>query len=102
MSAKSKGLLYQIKRFEFIFGMFIYDASNAKSYFKTIDYERSLTLYLKNIRNENKEFENIFDQTVAVCKKHKIIVQGVIRRKVSTQIDKQSKSQLFLKINEMK
>ncbi|KAF0765292.1 zinc finger MYM-type protein 1-like [Aphis craccivora] len=29
------------------------------------------------MRNENKEFENIFDQAVALCKKHEIIVQGI-------------------------
>jgi len=74
----------------------VYDASNVKSYLKVssvlqspklnlllaIDNERSLILNFKNIRNENKEFENIFDQIVALCKKHEIIVQGVIRRKV--------------------
>jgi len=100
MSAKGKGLLYQIKRFEFIFGMFMMHPilnlilkvssvlqSPKLSILLAIDNVRSLTLNLKSMRNENKEFENIFEQAVALCKKHGIIVPDVIRRKVSTQID---------------
>ena len=103
MSAKSKGLLYQIKRFEFIFGMFMMHPI-LNLILKVSSVLQSPKLNLKNMRNENKEFENIFDQAVALCKKHEIIVPDVIRRKVSIQIDKQSKSQFFFenKLDEMK
>ncbi|KAL4141708.1 hypothetical protein QTP88_004297 [Uroleucon formosanum] len=117
MSAKGKGILYQIKRFEFIFGMFMMHPilnhilkvssvlqSPKLNLLLVIDNVRSLTLNLKNMRNENKEFENIFEQAVALCKKHGIIIPDVIRRKVSTQIDNKSKSQFFFKnkLDEMK
>lgn len=113
MSAKGKGLLYQIKRFEFIFGMFMMHPilnlilkvssvleSPKLNLLLAIDNDvRSLTLNLKSMRNEN-----IFEQAVALCKKHGIIVPDVIRRKVSTQIDNKSKSHFFLKnkLDEMK
>ncbi|KAF0711305.1 zinc finger MYM-type protein 1-like [Aphis craccivora] len=117
ISEKSKSLLYQIIRFEFIFGMFMMHPilnlilkvssvlqSPKLNLLLGIDNVRSLTSNLKNMRNENKEFKNIFDQAVTLCKNHEIIVPAVIRRKVSTQIDKQSKSQFFFenKLDEMK
>ncbi|KAL4127363.1 hypothetical protein QTP88_011537 [Uroleucon formosanum] len=89
MSAKGKGVLYQIKRFEFIFGMFMMHLilnlilkvssvlqSPKLNLLLAVDNVRSLTLNLKNIN----------------------------RRKVSTQIDNKSKSQFFFlnKLDEMK
>jgi len=62
-----------------------------------------LQLNLKNMRNKNKEFENIFDQAVALCKKYEIIVPGVICRKLSTQIYKKTKVHIFEnKLDEIK
>jgi len=60
-----------------------------------IDNIRALTLNVKDMRNKNKEFENNFDQAVALCKKHEIIVLSVIRRKVSTKINEKTGSQYF-------
>lgn len=110
MRAKGIGLLYQMKTFEFVFGMFMmYPILNlilkVSSLLQTpklnlllaLDNVQSLTSNLKSFRNKNKEFEDIFNQAEALCKKHQIIIPDLLRRKVSTQIDQKSNSQYFFK-----
>lgn len=110
MSAKGMGLNHQLKSFDFFFGLYLLNPilnlilktssilqSPNIDILLAINSVQSLLHNLMAIRNSNKEFKNIYYQSVELCNKNNIQVPKVVNRKVSTRLDKKSNSQFLFK-----
>jgi len=117
MCAKGMGLKYQLKSFDFIFGLYLLNPilniiSKTSSLLQSpnmdlvlaVNSVQSLVQNLMAMRNSNEEFRNIYQQSVELCHKNGVQVPEVINRKVSTRIDKTSNNQFVFKTkkNELK
>lgn len=100
MRAKGIGLLYQLKTFDFIFGMHMMNPILMLILkVSTLLQEPNLNLVLamKNVnclkntlismRNDDSEYKQMFDSSVILCKKHDIDIPATNSRKVSTRLD---------------
>jgi len=117
MRAKGIGLLYQLKTFDFIFGMHMMNPIlmlilkvsillqepnlNLVLAMKNVNSLRST---LDSIRNDDSEYKQMFDRSVILCKKHDIAIPDSNYRKVSTRLDSNSSNQAFFntKFDELK
>ncbi|KAL4113463.1 hypothetical protein QTP88_017079 [Uroleucon formosanum] len=110
MCAKGMGLKYQLKSFDFIFGLYLLNPifniilktssllqSPNMDLVLAVNSVQSLVQNLMAMRNSDEEFRNIYQQSVELCHKNGVQVPEVINRKVSTRIDKTSNSQFFFK-----
>ncbi|KAL4083325.1 hypothetical protein QTP88_028654 [Uroleucon formosanum] len=117
MRAKGIGLLYQLKTFDFIFGMYMMNPILMLILkVSTLLQEPNLNLVLamKNVnslrstldsmRNDDSEYKQMFDRSVILCKKHDIAIPDSNSRKVSTRLDSNSSNQAFFntKFDELK
>lgn len=117
MCAKGMGLKYQLKSFDFIFGLYLLNPilniilktssllqSPNMDLVLAVNSVESLVQNLMAMRNSDEEFINIYQQSVELCNKNGVQVPEVINRKVSTRIDKTANSQFFFKTkkNELK
>ncbi|XP_022170520.1 zinc finger MYM-type protein 1-like [Myzus persicae] len=117
MRAKGIGLLYQLKTFDFIFGMHMMNPILMLILkVSTLLQEPNLNLVLamKNVnslrstldsmRNDDSEYKQMFDRSVILCKKHDIVIPDSNSRKVSTRLDSNSSNQAFFntKFDELK
>ncbi|XP_025421525.1 zinc finger MYM-type protein 1-like [Sipha flava] len=110
MCAKGMGLKYQLKNFDFIFGLYLLNPilnlilktssilqSPNMDLVLAINSVQSLVQNLEAMRNNDEDFKNIYQQSVELCNKNGVQVPEVVNRKVSTRIDKMSNSQFFFK-----
>jgi len=108
MRAKGICLLYQLKTFDFIFGMYMMNPILMLILkVSTLLQEPNLNLVLamKNVnslrstldsmRNDDSEYKQMFDRSVILCKKHDIAIPDSNSRKVSTRLDSNSSNQAF-------
>lgn len=117
MCAKGMGLKYQLKSFDFIFGLYLLNPilniilktssllqSPNMDLVLAVNSVQSLVQNLMAMRNSDEEFRNIYQQSVELCHKNGVQVPEVINRKVSTRIDKTSNNQFVFKTkkNELK
>ncbi|KAL4107373.1 hypothetical protein QTP88_017731 [Uroleucon formosanum] len=117
MRAKGIGLLYQLKTFDFIFGMYMMNPILMLILkVSTLLQEPNLNLVLamKNVnslrstldsmRDDDSEYKQMFDRSVILCKKHDIAIPDSNSRKVSTRLDSNSSNQAFFntKFDELK
>lgn len=100
MSAKGIGLNHQLKSFDFIFGFYLLSPmlnlilkrssilqSANMDLLLAINSVQSLLQNLMAMKNSNKEFKNIYHQSVELCNKNNIRVPKIVNRKMSTRLD---------------
>lgn len=100
VSAKCRGLMYQLTTFEFIFCLNLMQPIlqlilKVSSYLQTSNLElfnavslvQSLRSSLNELRISNNEFLTIFKNTQEMCEENDIVIPKVKNRKVSQKID---------------
>ncbi|XP_060867743.1 uncharacterized protein LOC132943005 [Metopolophium dirhodum] len=105
--AKTKGLIYSLKTFKFIFAMYmlspilnLVNKVSATLQSPNLDLHTAVTLItalqnsLQTMRSDNT-FNTIFDETKMACTKIDVSIPEVKRRKVSTKVDSEHHSQHF-------
>lgn len=111
--AKGKGILHQMKTFEFIFAMMMIDPI-LSSILKTSAFLQSsninllmaveiielLKKFLVSMRNTEEDFTDIYHKTVQMCKNYDIEIPQLKKRKVSTEIDSSSSTQYYMSSKE--
>lgn len=111
--AKALGILNQMKTFEFIFAMLmlnpilslvlkvsVYLQSSKINLLTAIELVTSLKQSLISLRNNEKEFQDIFKKTVQMCNDNDILIPDLKRRRVSSKIDESHKTQHIIKNKE--
>jgi len=108
MKAKSVGLLFQIKSFNFIFCLnmmhpVLQMVLKVSSFLQTPNLElltaiqtiRSLKDSLNSLRNSSQDYEHIFENTVKMCKEMNIEIPIVKNKRISTKIDSCTNQYIF-------
>lgn len=108
--AKGLGVLYQLRTFDFIFGMYLMNPvlnlilkvssllqSPKLDLLIALNSIQSLVSNLKKMRQNAEDFKIIFDQAVLLCNTHQINIPEINNRKVSIRIDNRSNSQFLFK-----
>lgn len=111
--AKALGILNQMKTFEFIFAMVmlnpilslvlkvsVYLQSSNINLLTAVELVTSLKQSLISLRNNEKEFQDIFKKTVQMCNDNDILISDLKRRRVSSKIDESHKTQHIMKNKE--
>lgn len=111
--AKALGILNQMKTFEFIFAMLMlnpilslvlkvsmYLQSSNINLLTAVELVTSLKQSLISLRNNEKEFQDIFKKTVLMCNDNDILIPDLKRRKVSSKFDESHKTQHIMKNKE--
>ena len=97
--AKALGILNQMKTFEFIFAMLmlnpilslvlkvsVYLQSSNINLLTAFELVKSLKQSLILLRNNEKEFQDIFKKTVQMCNDNDILIPDLKRRRVSSNL----------------
>jgi len=111
--AKGKGILHQMKTFEFIFAMLMLDPilssilktsaflqSSDINLLTALEIIESLKKFLVSMRNTEEDFTDIYHKTVQMCKNYDIEIPQLKKRKVSTKIDYSSSTQYYMSSKE--
>lgn len=98
--AKGKGILHQMKTFEFIFAILMLDPilssilkinaflqSSNINLLTALEIIESLKKFLVSMRNTEEDFTDIYHKTVQMCKNYDTEIPQLKKRKVSTKID---------------
>ncbi|KAF0757116.1 zinc finger MYM-type protein 6-like, partial [Aphis craccivora] len=114
--AKSNGIIYQIKCFNFIFALYVMKPLLAQiqivsaklqtpnlNLLSAVTIVQALKKSLKSLRLDEDEYSRLYDQVLNVCSAHHIEIPDVKYRRVSNKIDNNHTQHFSLdKKNEMK
>ncbi|XP_060879703.1 uncharacterized protein LOC132951771 [Metopolophium dirhodum] len=106
--AKGLGLKYQLKSFNFVFAMNLMEPifravlkvsaslqAPVLDLLAAVEIVKGLKKFLSKMRNDQQEYDNIYQTTIDICNKNKIDIPEVLKRKVARKIDDNGESQFF-------